>query len=260
MQAIRFAANYLLYYLKALDEHSLHSPLVFDLYNHVIKNSTFDTRYRPIENKRSALHKNENLLNVTDLGAGSSLKKEKQRKISSIARKSMAPAKKSQLLHRLIKYYQPDTIIDLGTCLGLNTLYLALEQRRVVTFEGCPTSATEARKNWQEFEFSKDIELIEGNINQTLPAFLAQEDKTDFVFMDANHTYEATIDYFDLLASKAHQDTVIAIDDIHWSKGMEKAWHEIKAREDVFLSLDLFHLGIVLFKPLYLKQHYVLEF
>lgn len=260
MQAIRFAANYLLYYLKALDEHSLHSPLVFDLYNHVIKNSTLDPRYRPIEKKRSALQKNDTLLRVTDLGAGTSQKKENQRKISSIARKSMAPAKKSQLLHRLIKYYQPDNIIELGTCLGLNTLYLALQQHKVITFEGCPNCAAEARKNWQEFEFANNIELIEGNINQTLPAFLAHENKTDFVFMDANHTYEATIHYFDWLASKAHQDTIIVIDDIHWSKGMEKAWHEIKERENVFLSLDLFHLGIVLFKPLYLKQHYMLEF
>ncbi len=261
MQAIRFATNYLLYYLKALDEHSLHSPLVFDLYTNVINSSLFDQRYNLIEKKRAELLMDQTMLSITDFGAGSSQKRKKQRKVSSIAKKSIAPPKKSQLLHRLINYYQPKNIIELGTCLGINTLYLALnENSNVFTFDGCKNSIALARNTWQGFDFAKKIKVVEGNINQTLPGLLAGEVEPDFVFMDANHTYEATIKYFDLLSAKAHNNSIIVIDDIHWSSDMQKAWQEIKMKDKVFLSIDMFQLGIVLFKPLYLKQHYMLEY
>jgi len=262
MQSIRFAARYLSYYLKAVDEHSLHSPLIYDLYHNVIQNELLNPYYASIENERDFLLAIDQAIELNDLGAGTSNAVLKSRKISDIARKSIAPAKKSRLLHRLINYCKPNTVLELGTCLGINTLYLALEETisEVYTFEGCHNTATVAKNLWQKFDFASKINLVEGNIDNTLLHLISELKQIDFAFMDANHTYEATMEYFEAIEEKVHHQSMVVIDDIHWSSGMQKAWKEIKQRDSVFLSIDLFHVGIILFKPLYIKQHYILEF
>jgi predicted O-methyltransferase YrrM len=262
MQSIRFAAKYLSYYLKAVDEHSLHSPLIYDIYHNVIKNKLVNPYYAAIEDERKFLLANDEEIELNDLGAGTSNKVVKSRKVSNVARKSIAPAKKSRLLHRLINYCKPDIVLELGTCLGINTLYLALEESTsaVYTFEGCHNTADVANKLWQKFDFTDKINLVEGNIDNTLQHFLADINQIDFAFLDANHTYKATMEYFDAINEKVHHQSIVVIDDIHWSSGMQKAWQEIKQKDNVFLSIDLFHVGIILFTPLYIKQHYILEF
>jgi len=59
------------------------------------------------------------------LGAGSRLGAYRSRTIGSIARTSAKPAKYGQLLFRLAQRFQPKTVFDLGTSLGLTTAYLA---------------------------------------------------------------------------------------------------------------------------------------
>lgn len=56
-----------------------------------------------------------------------------------------------------------------------------------------------------------------------LPEVLGNLPKLDIVFFDANHTYEATINYFEQCLPKAHSKTVFIFDDIHWSEEMERS-------------------------------------
>ena len=106
----------------------------------------------------------------------------------------------------------------------------------------------------------ENINSIEGSIDKTLPQLLESISlPIDLVYLDANHTYDATIKYFTLLKSKLNASSVVIIDDIHWSSGMEKAWQEIVSLEEVSISIDLFYKGLLFFRKDIEKEHFVLR-
>jgi predicted O-methyltransferase YrrM len=80
------------------------------------------------------------------------------------------------------------------------------------------------------------------------------------VFFDANHTKEATLNYFNQCLEKANNNTVFIFDDIYWSEGMTEAWKEIYSNPAVTYSIDLFHLGIVFFNKEWIKSHFKIKF
>jgi len=250
--------TYFNYWLDAVDEHSLHSPFLFDLYTKVIK---IEAEGIPaIEKLRSSLLKTQREISVVDLGAGSKHLSNEKRSLSDIADTSLSDLRFSSLYLRLIQHIDAKNIIELGTSLGINTLYLAQKKNaKVFTFEGSESIA-EVAKDTFEFASAKNIELIEGNIDSTLYSSLSRMPKADFVFMDANHQYAPTLKYFEWLLSKIHHKSILVLDDIHGSEGMEKAWKEIRNHELVYTSIDLYRCGIIFFDPSLNKQHVVLQF
>ena len=140
--------------------------------------------------------------------------------------------------------------------MGITTLYLAKQiDTHVSTFEGNPALINIAQTNFEYFNKS-NIDLIEGNIDKSLPDFLQTNRTIDFVLMDANHRYEPTLNYFHQLAPRMSSTGIIVIDDIYHSAGMAKAWHEIRLHELVYGSIDLFSCGILFFDSSLNKQHF----
>ena len=256
--------EYISYWLHCVDEHSLHTPHIFDFYKQVVKSSE-PKSYPAIEELRKQLLNDHREIAVSDPGAGSSYKTDQKRKISFIARSSSSQLKFSLLLTRLIHQKQPKTILELGTSLGINTLYMSQAAKEagddavVHTIEGSPEIAQLARKQFKSVN-ADNIILHEGNLDIILAPVLQQLPPIDLAYLDANHTYEATIRYFELIKEQSHQETIIILDDIHWSAGMKKAWHEIINRPDVTSSVDLFDAGIVFLKKGLQKQQLVLRF
>jgi precorrin-6B methylase 2 len=251
------AKAYLNYWLDAVDEHSMHSPFLFDLYNNVINKEA--QPILEIENLRSKLLKDDRMIEVADLGAGSKFFKGNNRKISEIAQVSLSSYPFSALYSRLAGYLQAKTIVELGTCFGINTLYLAKQpQSKVYTFEGSDSVADIAELSF-EFMSARNIQLIRGNLDKTLYSWMSQIPKIDLAFMDANHRYEPTLRYFKTLLAKAHHKSIFVLDDIHHSAEMEKAWNEIRNHELVYLSADLFRCGLLFFDPSLVKQHIVMQ-
>jgi predicted O-methyltransferase YrrM len=254
--------SFLKFLLKSKNEHSLHSPFVFDLYTNVIQNKRKESVYTEIEKFRDDQINNHNSIEIQDFGAGSKLNKSNVRKISEIAKNAEKAPKFGQLLYRLVSFFQPKTIFDLGTSLGITTLYLSKSANTnsiVYTFEGCPNTAKVAEKLFEKAEI-QNVEQIIGNIDETLQNQLAKIDTLDFVFFDANHRYEPTIRYFNQCLKKANEQTVFVFDDVHWSAEMEQAWDFIKNHQEVMISLDLFFIGIVFFRKNQPKQHFDLRF
>jgi hypothetical protein len=63
------------------------------------------------------------------------------------------------------------------------------------------------------------------------------------------------------LLQKINRPGILIFDDIHWSKEMEAAWHEIKNHPGVMLTIDLFFIGLVFFNSDFkVKQHFVIRF
>lgn len=253
---------FLRHLIRARDEHALHSPFLFDLYTTVIRQDRpDDPLFGPVQSLRRRMLADKRLIQITDFGAGSRVNAAWKRPIRDIARNSLKAERFGRLLYRLIRKFNALTVLDLGTSLGITTLYeaIATPGGRVITFEGCPETAAVAQKNFEQAGVG-NIELVVGNLDETLPACVAALDRLDFVFFDANHRCEPTVRYFETCLPKMHNDTCFVFDDIHWSDDMERAWESIKAHPDVTVTVDLFYIGLVFFRREQPKQHFVLRF
>ncbi|WP_266365641.1 O-methyltransferase [Tellurirhabdus rosea] len=255
-------AAYLRYLLNARDEHSLHSPFLYDLYTKTIRvDEPDEPAFAPIEDLRRELLKSRETIAITDYGAGSKVNASRERTIRDIARHSQKPTRFARLLYRLLRRFECQTVFDLGTSLGLTTLYeaAAVPQGKLITFEGCPQTADRARSHFARLGYS-NIQTVVGNLDETLAAQIAAIDRLDFAFFDANHRYEPTVRYFETCLPKIHNDTCFVFDDIHWSAEMEQAWEAIKAHPQVVVTVDLFYVGLVFFRQQQPKQHFTLKF
>lgn len=253
--------DYIKYLLKAKDEHSLHSPFVFEFYTKILKDKTNYAEYDEIETLRKELLNNKRIVNITDFGAGAKMNKSIQRTVEDIAKKSLKKPSLAQLFFRIIKFYQYKNVLDLGTSLGLTTAYLgkANSEVKLKSFEGCAETSEIAQENFYKLSL-ENIEIIVGNIDETLPGKLKETLSLDFVFFDANHRYEPTMSYFEQCRAKAHDESCFIFDDIYWSDEMKQAWQTIQKHESVSVSIDLFWVGIVFFRKKQPKQHFVLKF
>ena len=254
-----------MYYLSAANSkgHGIHSPFVFDFIIHVLNDKKQYPCYQEIERVRKKLLSNNTFIEVEDFGAGSTVLPFKQRRIKDIAASSLKPKKFAQLLFRIAKYYQAETIVELGTSLGTTSMYLASANKNssfVSTLEGAPAIAQIASENFKNAGL-QNIELSIGSFEKTLPVLLQRKEKIDFLFIDGNHRKKATLDYFNLFLAKKDTDSIFIFDDIHWSEEMEEAWNTIQAHPDVTLTIDLFFIGLVFFKKDFkVKQHFTIRF
>ena len=203
---------------------------------------------KDIEERRIKFKHDTTLVDILDYGAGSQISGKMTRTVRSIAKGGISTSKKSKLFGQLTRYYNCKKVVELGTSLGLNTLYLAkaTPDVKVWTFEGCLSLADIARKVFDE-SGCVNIKIIKGNLYDTLPAYLTEAGEIDLVFIDANHTYQATMNYFAQIVPKLSDTSIVIIDDIYWSKEMTKAWMDIKRRFPEATFLDIYHCGIILF-------------
>jgi precorrin-6B methylase 2 len=246
-------------------------------------------KWEEIEACREAMLRDERELEFVDYGSaiksrslenGSKtacrLEFRDMRRVCDIARRSLAKRKYAQMLSRLVNWlgashrlesgsgtaysleFRGLTIVELGTSLGVTTAYMAAmdSRNRVVTFEGCEAVANIAKENWKALNIN-NIECRVGKID--VEELVGDIEHLDVAFIDANHTYEGTCKYFDVLAGKVREKSVIVVDDIHYSEEMEKAWKAICADERVTSTIDLYQMGLVFFDKHYWKRHYTMR-
>jgi predicted O-methyltransferase YrrM len=260
----QLSIKYLGYYLRASNGkgHGIHSPFVFDFIKKILNDRTVYPEYEKVEALRKQLHIDHTVLQVEDFGAGSSVSNTNQRTVSSIVKNAVKPVKFGQLLYRMVKFYQPATILELGTSLGITSSYLSLANTtaRLVTIEGSKEIAAVAAKNFDHLN-PGNITLIQGNFDDQLTVALQQISLLHFAFIDGNHRRQATLNYFHQLIPVITNESILVFDDIHWSREMEEAWEEIKNDSSVTVTIDLFFLGIVFFRKEFKeKQHFVIRF
>ncbi|AYB33693.1 O-methyltransferase [Chryseolinea soli] len=252
--------SYFTYWLDAVGEHSLHSPFFYDFYTQVVRPKKVDADFQTAEKIRQTLLADRRAIAAADLGAASSVLSGHQRSIRDIARTSTSPVKYSKLYARIIKAFHCHEVVELGTSFGINTLYLArFNEGTVHTFEGVSAIADIAQANF-DAAGTRDIQLVRGNIDHTLPRFLEDVKSIDFALLDANHRLIPTQQYFEALAMKMHPRSVMVIDDIHHSADMAAAWKAIQRHPLVYATADLFRCGLVFFDPSLNKQHVVLQY
>lgn len=267
---LRMLKSYLKFLWHSKNEHGVHSPFVFNLVTKCFYDRTKYPEYTILKQYRNALFQNKNTIEVTDFGAGSRVFKSNIREISAIAKNAGISKKRAALLFRLVRYFQPNSILEIGTSLGLATSALALGIRaageqsgadskvKITTLEGCPNTAKVAQEQFVKFGFDA-INSQVTEFSSYLKSSDFQNTTFDFIYFDGNHSKEATLAYFNLLLPSAINNSVWIFDDIHWSKEMEDAWDIIQKHPKVTVTLDTFQWGFVFFRKEQEKEHFTIR-
>ncbi len=262
--AFQLALKYSKYFFTASNAkgHGVHSPFVFEFITQVLNDKRHFYAYDKIEKIRSELLLDRRIITIEDLGAGSTVTKSNERRIKHIARSALKPKKFGQLMFRIVDFYHLNTMVELGTSLGVTSAYLAAGNAmgKIYTFEGAKQVANTAREIFSRLEL-KNLELIDGNFDDTLIPQLNKIETVDLVFVDGNHRKAPTLSYFKHCLTKAHEYSIFIFDDIHWSADMEEAWKYIQQHSLVTLTIDLFFIGIVFFRKEHkMPQHFTIRY
>ena len=257
---LQIIKSYLNFLWNSKNEHGVHSPFVFDLVTKCFYDTKKHTEYSLLKEYRKSLLKNKNYIEVSDYGAGSKVFKSNKRQISKIAQTAGISQKRAELLFRITKYFKPDSILELGTSLGLATSALALgnTKSRIKTLEGCQNTIHQCQLQLQKFNINT-VECINTEFSSYLKNFQLPTSNFQLIYFDGNHSKQSTLNYFELLLPTISNESVWIFDDIHWSLEMEEAWEIIKNHPRVTVSIDTFQWGIVFFRYEQEKEHFVIR-
>ena len=250
--------SYIKFLIKSTNQHGVHSPFVYNLVTKCFYDKTNYVAYKSISNYKKQLLKNNTKITVTDLGVGSLITKEKQRFVSEIAKNAGTTTKRAKLLYRLTAYFKPNTILELGTSLGIAThsMQLGNPETSIFSIEGCPNISEFTKTNFEKLQL-QNIHLSNGDFSEEIKNI---KHKTfNLIFFDGNHQKEATLSYFEALLQTANNDSVFIFDDIYWSKSMTEAWETIKKHPHVTVTIDTFYWGFVFFRKEQQKEHFIIR-
>ncbi len=250
-----------LFYLRHRKGFGIHSPGLFELVNGVI----FNAYQLKVPDEIRAVHRelgNDRTLigpeapgspvqgardpGTADPGAGSRVGRPENRTVGSFVRRSSVSSRYGALLYRMARWFEPGMIIELGTGLGISTLYLAAGSNGVPlhTIEGNRARAEFSSQLIKRCGFFA-VKVHVGEIGEMLERLPETGEKRFLAFVDGNHQYGPTLTYLRRLIDMAGEEALVIMDDIHWSRGMYRAWREIISWQEVRASIDLFHVGIL---------------
>ncbi len=242
MHIFQLLSSFVIHRIAALRRNKT-DAFIQDFRNHVLKNFQFCPDFEFIEKKRSALLQNPALLSAPDFGAGS--RKTRQLTTGEAIRIASVNPRYGRLLYRLTARYKPSQVIELGTAAGISTLYLAFGNRdaEVITVEGNPQLADLAAGNFKNSGLN-NVTIVNSTFDEALPGLISNMAPDSLVYIDGNHTSEATLRYYSVFTGHAGKKPILVFDDINWSAEMRYAWHMMHKRASTGIIIDLFFMGI----------------
>jgi len=213
IKALSFAARYLKYLIKSKHNkgHGIHSPFLYNFTREVIFSKREKCNFKEIEIIIKELKNDKSLIQINDYGAGSRIFRDKNRRISNIAKVTSTKKKYGKLLYRMIEYFDMKNILELGTSLGIGTMYLAYSKNaKVYTVEGDPSIYQRAKNTFQQIGLI-NIKSINDKFEHALPGLLNEIPCLDMVYFDGNHKLEPTLNYFEQCLTKITNNIFISI-------------------------------------------------
>lgn len=239
---------------------AFHSPNLYHLFSYACNEQIKFPFFRTIEEKRSLFLRSDKLIHRTDYGAGTTGKTRSDLSISDIAKSSLSLPFQCRFMARLTHYNGSNNIVELGTSLGITSAYLASSTSgKVITVEGDPIIAQTAEELFRSLGLS-NAHVINARFEDFFTGKTVTIDPVDLLFIDGNHKADKVRFYFESFLSTYHQDTIVVVDDIHWSDDMYKGWKELIGHTAVTQSVDCFHFGLLFFNHSFLeKEHHTIR-
>ena len=145
--------------------------------------------------------------------------------------------KVNKLLFRLVNYFRPMTLLEVGKGNGDAFRYLCASRSSMMS-----VGLEESTK--------------EDTLRQ-LDAELKRMKRLDFVHIAFTPYY---IEVFERVFPYLHDESCVVIGNIYESKEREAWWKELTNDERVRVSFDLYDIGLLLFEKKRFKQHYIVNF
>lgn len=191
--------------------------------------------------------------------------REKQ-KVSDVYKKAASKKKWCHFFYFLSREDHKETnILEIGTNLGVSGQYFLkalcdskAENSNFITFEGVPDLCKIANERFHKIGEDKkcSFKVIQGLYEDTLHQVDDLGLEFDLIFIDGNHKYQPTIEYYKYLLNHSHKPVVFIFDDINWSDEMKRAWKYI-LKSDYSYSIDFFKAGIIVIEENnYTKKNY----
>ena len=257
------ALRFLRHRIRAKSKFDLHSPFVYRIYTQILNDKSGHNEFRSIEELRVRLLMDQGTIKISDLGTGDSDISSCHRiiPVKKVVKRSCVKPVYGQLLFRTARHFRPAVMVELGTSLGISTIYLAMgnPQGQITTIGRCQETAAFARKNFELLGLS-NIRQVTGSFEDILPGLLQNLGKVDLFFIDGNHREKPSLQYFYQCLQHIHDDSVFILDDIHRSEEMEEVWKKIQEYPSVTITIDLFRMGLVFFKEGLSKEDFILHF
>jgi predicted O-methyltransferase YrrM len=283
LDTFRYAlSSYSKFLWRSTNAHGIHSPFVYDLVTKCFYDQKKYPQYAILQTIRKELGRSNHIIQVLDFGAGSrapGLQKSQTRRVKKMLSSAATSAKRQRLFMRLVQYFEPENILELGTHLGMGTLAikLGIPEAEITSVEGCQNTFEFTKNNierWLSKTMPADKPLKSGQIKLVNSSFAeyfekrskdrdAQQkissQKFDLIYLDGHHNGPATLDYFEQIKRQVHKDSLVIIDDIHWSQSMTAEWNKIIKDPHVTVSIDTYFWGLIFFRKEQAKEHFVVR-
>jgi predicted O-methyltransferase YrrM len=260
------------WYAGAQTRYDVHSPHLVEFLREVYNDDRHYHAFDLIHSVRRYWRKKSGSVKLRSLGAPSKTTRKNERTVSSLVATNAIDDDCGRFLFRLALWLEAKTILEFGTNAGISTIYLhaADTRARLDTVEGNPDVAALAQETFSKAGTGPGLHahvgLFQDWLNQQSPPPKAavqlinnQESRInnqlDLFFLDGDHREQPTLDYVNQLLSRTTENSVFVIADIHWSPGMERAWEALKQLPEVTASVDVYHFGLLFFKPGINKVH-----
>lgn len=240
--------------------HGIHSPFLFRMAEEVFTDFPDRKEFEPVEIVRKKLLKDTSPIPGPDPGAGSR-RKLKERTLGAFVRTASISPRYGRMLTRLVRFARPERIIEWGTGTGISTLYLAtaVPSIPIFTVEGNTWLARRAQTIFEKTGHA-NIHPVAGLFEETFHLVFPDKPIPCAYFIDGNHSAKGTMHIMEKIMNQIHPESVIILDDIRWSEEMYTTWKNLISLQEVRISIDLFSMGIMLFRPGLWKQHFRIRF
>ncbi|NDG51457.1 MAG: hypothetical protein EBY39_00320 [Flavobacteriia bacterium] len=87
-----------------------------------------------------------------------------------------------------------------------------------------------------------------------------QSESFDFAFYNLKNNDSLTLSEFMNHLKYFHNNSIVAINNIHQSNEMKEVWRKIIFQKEVTISIDLFFIGLVFFRKEQVKENFIIRF
>ena len=231
----------------------IHSPFLFRLITTVVEGKRNNIEYKnfkQLKKEAIGLLKGKVPTELESLFLQFNLPVSKSGKLY---RKIELPLRYSKAVCRLIQYFQPSNIFYFGPTLGVNLLIASQANPKSTVYH------IDENHNLQRFAGELIQKFNDLSINY-LCGGAPPMVKAEFCYV--NYPFDPVLSR-KIVQKRIEEhgiDDVLIIRGIHESEEMEDCWSDLISATEVRVSLDLFEIGIALFRKGLQKENFTLKF
>ena len=234
----------------------IHSPSVFRLVTLVIEEDLPYYKFSLVEKVRS-LTKNK-LRGILRDNEDESLRQLPQSPIQ----KCLYTYDYEQLLFRLVNYYKPDAILEIGLATGFSTMYLAAPNSKATVTTISDSALLEEFSN-SNFKSAgiENVEFAIGDIYSQFCTLMKTMSRVKFISINCRMLSIGLFPFYDEIDRLFKgEGGVLVLNEPYWTDAHRKDLKKISSHTNARVVIDLFHVVIVLFDKNLQKEYYKLRY